>query len=679
MQHRNKAGVANSLIISFVALMAIAAAEVLCALFAPAGVMLPVSVASLAVIGLICVYAFGVMKKKVFRRLEELGATAADIAAGDFKPSTPVYEENDVIGYLSRSLASLNKNAGQFNRIIHKIADGDLEAETDEGTEKGRMAKGFDAAVSSLNKLAGDVDALSKAIIEGKTEMRLDPSGYRGAYGVIVRDLNETFDAIFAPINEAEDVLKRMSLNDYSKKMPDDYKGSMKEMAACINDVHGRLLSILDVMQKLARGDTSRLEELKAVGRRSEHDNLIPAIVKTLETIRSLIEETGTLAKAAYEGALNVRGDENKFEGAYREIIGGLNRTMEAVAEPIMECAEVMQEVASGNLTVEMNGEYTGEYVRIKDAINHTLRSFNGILKDISVASAQVSAGAKQVSESSVALSQGATEQASSVEELTASIEEIAVQTKQNANDADQANKLAESAKEFAEKGNEQMKAMLDSMEEINVSSDNISKIIKVIDDIAFQTNILALNAAVEAARAGQHGKGFTVVAEEVRNLAARSAKAANETTELIKNSMSNVEKGTLIANETAKALGEIVTGVTEAAQLVHNISLASNEQSAAIEQVNQGIMQVSQVVQSNSATSEEGAAASEELASQAEVLREQIEKFRLKEEARYEGLDEETIKRMEKLFEKNYAAPEMPPKQPVPAEKETVISGNKY
>jgi len=208
---------------------------------------------------------------------------------------------------------------------------------------------------------------------------------------------------------------------------------------------------------------------------------------------------------------------------------------------------------------------------------------------------------------------------------------EIAVQTKENATNANQANELAMRSKDDAVSGNKQMNEMLKAMLEINDASGSISKIIKVIDEIAFQTNILALNAAVEAARAGQHGKGFAVVAEEVRNLAARSANAAKETTDLIEGSVQKVNIGTKIANETAEALNKIVDGITKASEIVGGIASASNEQANGISQVNSAIEQVSDVVQTNTATAEESAAASEELSSQAEIMKESVAKFKLR------------------------------------------------
>ena len=287
------------------------------------------------------------------------------------------------------------------------------------------------------------------------------------------------------------------------------------------------------------------------------------------------------------------------------------------------------QRLAQGDLTVSV--DIRSDKDILGKSLSSLVDSLNDVVGSIMNSAEQVSTGSNLVSNTSMALSQGATEQASSVEQLTASIEEIASQTNLNAQNAQSANDLAKQAMMDAEGGNQQMKEMLKAMEEINVSSSSINKIIKVIDDIAFQTNILALNAAVEAARAGQHGKGFAVVAEEVRTLAARSAQAAKETTDMIEGSIKKVEAGTRIANETASALVKIVKEVTNAADLIASITIASNEQASAIDQISQGVMQVSHVVQNNAATSEESAAASEELSSQASQLKEIVSIFKVK------------------------------------------------
>ena len=293
------------------------------------------------------------------------------------------------------------------------------------------------------------------------------------------------------------------------------------------------------------------------------------------------------LGQAAVEGRLSTRADASKHQGGFRKVVEGVNATLDAMMLPIKEAADCLQEMAGGNLDVEMKGDYQGDHAVIKENLNATLTSLNDILNQVTVAVDQVATGARQVSDSSQSLSQAATESASSLEEITASMHELTSQTNMNAENATQANQLAAQAKISAEKGDEEMGNMVRAMNDINESASSISKIIKAIDEIAFQTNLLALNAAVEAARAGKHGKGFTVVAEEVRNLAQRSAAAAKETAEMIEGSIKKTEVGARIAEETSKALEEIVTGSTKVTDLIGEIAAASKEQAQGIGQIN--------------------------------------------------------------------------------------------
>lgn len=349
-------------------------------------------------------------------------------------------------------------------------------------------------------------------------------------------------------------------------------------------------------------------------------------------------------------------GDVNvNVESDTRDEIGQLMASFGRMVQNIRGQALAAEKIAEGDMTIHIDVKSENDLLGKK--LSEMVRVNNEVLGNINSAAEQVAAGARQVSASGQILSQGSTEQASSVEEITSSMTQVAAQTKQNAINANQANELATAAKANAIQGNGQMQEMVKAMAEINDSSSNISKIIKVIDEIAFQTNILALNAAVEAARAGQHGKGFAVVAEEVRNLAARSADAAKETTTMIESSIKKVEIGTKIANETAEALNLIVDGVARAAALVGDIASASNEQASGIAQINTAIEQVAQVIQSNSSTAEESASASEELSSQAEIMKDTVRRFKLKQtKPMVQGLEDlnpDMLHMLEGLLEK--------------------------
>ncbi len=308
--------------------------------------------------------------------------------------------------------------------------------------------------------------------------------------------------------------------------------------------------------------------------------------------------------------------------------LGVLADSMNSMAAGMRGLAQSAERIARGDLTTSI------EALSERDILGQSLREMvlklSDMIAEINMSAKSVLAGAEQLSATSQDMSQGAAEQASSLEEITSSISQIASQIRENSENAGQANKLARESRLAAERGDQQMQDMVGAMREISEASRNISKIIKIIDEIAFQTNLLALNAAVEAARAGKYGKGFAVVAEEVRNLAARSAKAARETGDMIETAVHKIEGGTAIASKTADALNEIVAAAGKVTDLVSEIAAASNEQAQGVSQISEGLAQVDRVTQQNTAYAEESASASIELTGQAQALQNMIRAFKV-------------------------------------------------
>ena len=360
---------------------------------------------------------------------------------------------------------------------------------------------------------------------------------------------------------------------------------------------------------------------------------LVVVCVIVLIIVRAKLKDLPKITEAADAisiGDIEIEDLDSGTDKTKNEVIL-LERAFSRMLESFKQQAYILTRVAEGDYTSKVTIRSEKDVINL--AIELMLDGTLNALQQVASAGIQVADGSKQIASGATILAQGSTEQAASVEQLSVTISEIAHKTKENAEKAGKAATLADSIKENAEKGNLQMSEMMTAVKEINEASQSIEKVIKVIDDIAFQTNILALNAAVEAARAGQHGKGFAVVAEEVRSLAAKSAEAAKDTGGLITNSIDKAELGSRIAEETAASLADIVEGINESTVIVSDIATSSDEQYVSINQINKGIEQVAHVVQQNSATAEQSAAASEEMSAQSAMLENLIMQFQLRDE----------------------------------------------
>ena len=553
--------------------------------------------------------------------LGEITGKLAAMAQGDVNQKIN-YSGSDEIGKLALSFQSISEYITGIADSADALATGDLSKKVIVRSEHDTLSKNLNRAVDSLQNLINESENLTNSVKNGNVNARSDAAKFEGSYKELLGGMNGLLEAV---VNRVKVVSERVE----------------KLRGLCITNLGkaNEALTKGDLKFELVSG-TPLLEDKTTdeIGRMANNvDGIITQSVATIASfeesrriLRNLVEETRVLTEGAREGNIDVRGSAASFEGGFRELVGGINNTLDAFTKPFNEAADCLQRVADRDLTAMMTGDYKGKFADIKNALNTALANLDEGMQNIAIGAEQVTSASSEISSGSQELAQGASEQASTLEEVSSNIQEIASMSRQNETNSKEARSLSDDARETATRGMSSMKKLSVAVEKIKSSSDSTAKIVKTIEEIAFQTNLLALNAAVEAARAGDAGKGFAVVAEEVRNLAMRSAEAAKTTAQLIEEAVTNTNEGVKLNTEVSQNFEEINAQIEKVSAVVSEIAAASEQQNQGVTQINSAVEQLNLVTQQSAANSEESASTAEELASQSQDMLGLIETYKL-------------------------------------------------
>jgi len=432
-----------------------------------------------------------------------------------------------------------------------------------------------------LEALKSEMQMLIEAAVNGKLSTRGRAEQINFEFRPLVEGVNRLLDAVIGPLNVSAEYIDRISKGDLPKKITDTYHGDFNEIKINLNNC--------------------------------------------IDNINALVTDANMLAKAAVEGKLATRADAGKHQGDFRAVVDGVNKTLDAVINPLKVAADYVDKISRGEIPPEITDNYNGDFNDIKNNLNACVKNLTNVALEIKTASDNVANGSNELSASAEQLSSGANDQASAAEEVSSSMEEMSSNIQQNADNAAQTERIAKKAAEDARAGG---KAVAETVAAMN----EIASKIAIIEEIARQTNLLALNAAIEAARAGEHGKGFAVVASEVRKLAERSQLAAGEIRNL---SASSVK----IAGKAGEMLAQIVPDIQKTAELIQEISIACREQNTGADQINKAIQQLDSIIQQNAGASEELASTAEEMSSQSEQMRSVIAFFKIQGAANLHGV----------------------------------------
>jgi methyl-accepting chemotaxis protein len=627
-------------------------------------VLNPILISSLGLIVVLTLVLSFVIKREISVPIKEISDISKKISIGDMNFSTIKRKRKDEIYELNEQFMALVDETKRKIVATNQVASGDFEKIDLNKREEDRLSRSLESVVETLNNFNESIVKSSHEIAGGMFNSRLNTKKFDGAYKEIAEGINRMLDTL---VTEIDKLSTGVYTTDLSHKIL-----YVNQYASRLINENSNMLENQDATQKFkfdAKGvyDSLRLSDLDLNTKLSSHHiHLVSkpfiindkpvGFVQTFTDQTEIVNEKNRLEREARYQDLEVNRllkniellskgnfelDFKEFEvedelisihKVFQSINVNLEKSINQIEKMVSEISEILVELSESNLDVETSVNYVGKFVQIDEALNNIIQSFNSIVREMINTSDGVTTSANDISSSSLTLSSGATEQAAAIEEISSTITEVSAQVKDNAQKSIIVEQTAIKSEEVALKSNSQMNELLSSMDEIKSASNQIQKVLKMINDIAFQTNILSLNAAVEAARAGQHGKGFAVIAEDVRNLALKSASAADETTEMLEKIIASISSASEVASTTAESLTDIVTSSKESVRSIQEITYASKEQATAINQITLSVDQISQVVQNTSVNAQTNSMISDELKIKSENLKDLILKFKLKE-----------------------------------------------
>ncbi len=518
----------------------------------------------------------------------------------------------------------------ELELVAKRMTQGDLAVsiQSNSNDELGMLTQSFAALRDIIFLLVNKINLMDSELAKGDIEAKIPEEEFNGEFRTVAKAINNAVGSLVRDTLSIMDGFSQFGKGDFSAKLP-QYPGKKTIANQYFDELKGNLSSVSNEINDLiAAAIDGRLDKRSnADNYKGDWNRLIQGFNNLLQAVSTPIHEANEVLAQLSKGNFSISINKN-YKGSFAEMSNSFEAMVTTVGSYINEITQALSTLAEGDLRVSLQREYVGQFNLIKESVNHIAHTLQLTMGDIKTSANNVFNGAQQISESAMNLATGATTQASSIEELNAFIININEKTAKTAEDAQSANEHSKQSMASAKEGNSEMEQMLASMQAIKEASNNISRIIKVIDEIAFQTNLLAINAAIEAARAGEQGKGFAVVAQEVRALASRSLESAKETSIVIEDSISVINDGMRTAQLTASSLQQIASDIKLVSDRIDSIFAATREQTEGISQIMTGINQISLVVQNNASTSEESAATAEELNCQAEILAKMVSKF---------------------------------------------------